>query len=229
MQQISLVEDDPALRDALALGLINRGYSVRTFADGESALEEVSDSITDILILDLMLPRISGIDVCRGIRTRYGTLPIIMLTARGEDSLMVEGLEAGADDYIVKPCAPRVIDARIQAVLRRGGVDKATTRNRVEEFAGLTVDHDGFVVRRGATELPLTATEMRLFLTLVEHRGAVLSRQQLLERVWGYDHLGDSRVVDATMQRLRSKVERDPRNPELLTTVRGFGYRCDIA
>jgi DNA-binding response OmpR family regulator len=171
-------------------------------------------------VLDLMLPGMDGFEVCRRIRAA-GEVPTIMLTARGDDMDVVAGLEAGADDYVVKPVQPRVLEARIRAVLRRTGRDQA----ELERHGDLTIDRAGLVVANRGVPVSLTPTELRLLLELSGTPGRVHSRQQLLESVWEHGYLGDSRLVDACVQRLRAKIEDDSAAPVYVQTVRGFGYR----
>jgi DNA-binding response OmpR family regulator len=173
-----------------------------------------------VVVLDLMLPGIDGFEVCRRLRA-LGNLPIIMLTARGDDFDVVGGLEAGADDYVVKPVQPRVLDARIRAVLRRVHQEPCA----VETHGDLTIDRAGLIVTKAGRPVSLSPTELRLLLVLSESPRQVFSRDQLLQAVWEQDHLGDSRLVDACVQRLRAKVESTPSEPVFLQTVRGFGYR----
>jgi DNA-binding response OmpR family regulator len=162
--------------------------------------------------------------VCRRLR-RVSNVPVIMLTARGDDFDVVAGLEAGADDYVVKPVEPRVLDARIKAVLRRSGPAERPAPTPTTTIGSLTIDESAMVVRRDGVELELTPTELRLLLELSRHAGHVLSRRTLLERVWDYGYLGDSRLVDACIQRLRAKIEVHPSDPAVIKTVRGIGYR----
>ena len=169
-----------------------------------------------------MLPGIDGFEVCRRLRA-FTVVPIIMLTARSDDFDIVVGLEAGADDYIVKPVQPRVLEARIRAVLRRTHTESPTCP--VQSYADITIDRAGLVVTKSGRVVDLTPTEMRLLLVLSDHVGQVLSRERLLQAGWDQDYLGDSRLVDACMQRLRAKIEDVPSAPVLLQTVRGFGYR----
>ncbi|MDJ0104954.1 response regulator transcription factor [Rhodococcus erythropolis] len=228
--RIALVEDDKSVRDALTMGLINRGHSVQTFATGELALAGIIASHLDVVVLDWMLPGLSGLEVCRGLRAS-SQIPIVMITARSDDESIVDGLEAGADDYIVKPAEPRVIEARLRAVMRRTlpsphpESDHRDESTETAVFGDLRVDFDAVTVDIAQTRIELTPTEFRVLATLIAHRGKVLSRHQLLEHVWNYDHLGDSRLVDACIQRLRAKIEQNPRQPRYVQTVRGFGYR----
>lgn len=222
MTAVLLIEDDDNLRDALSLALHRYGHTVAPAPSGEAGLSALADGPVDIVVLDVMLPGIDGFEVCRRIRAR-STVPIIMLTARGEDFDVVSGLETGADDYVVKPVQPRILDARIKAVLRRAPAVAAPAAREVH--GDLVIDRAALTITEGARQPELTRTEWQLLLALSERPGQVLSREQLLERVWGFDHLGGSRLVDACVQRLRAKLEKEPSNPRYVQTVRGFGYR----
>ena len=218
--EVLLVEDDPRIRQVLEVSLRDHGYDVRSAATGEQALEEVAARRPDVLLLDLMLPGIDGLEVCRRIRAQ-GDLPIIAVTARSDSADVVAGLEAGADDYVTKPVVASVLSARIRAVLRRAPAPDGHTR--VVGDLELLVDR-AVVLRRGQ-EISLTRTEFRLLCELAERPGAVKTREELLQRVWGYDYFGDTRLLDVHVRRLRTKVEDDPGAPKLLLTVRGVGYR----
>ena len=220
MVAILLVEDDPLVRRGLQLALSRHGHAVRTADTGEDGLRELAASMPDLVVLDLMLPGIDGFEVCRRVRS-VSQVPVIMLTARGDDFDVVAGLEAGADDYFVKPARPTVLDARIRAVLRRS----ADPSDGVRVHRDLRIDTASLTVSRRGSPVPLTPTELRLLLTLSRTPGRVFSRQQLLEEVWEHDYLGDSRLVDNCVQRLRVKIEDDPASPGYVQTVRGFGYR----
>ncbi|MFC4853224.1 response regulator [Actinophytocola glycyrrhizae] len=219
MPRVLLIEDDEAVRDGLTLALTRQGHTVRVAATGESGLPLLPSA--DVVVLDLMLPGMDGFEVCRRIRAT-GALPVIMLTARSDDMDVVAGLEAGADDYVVKPVQPRVLEARIRAVLRRASAGPAT---QIDHYGDLIVDRTALVVTKSGEPVSLTPTELRLLLELSSSPGRVLSRQQLLESVWDHGYLGDSRLVDACVQRLRAKIEDDPASPRYVQTVRGFGYR----
>jgi DNA-binding response OmpR family regulator len=219
MATVLLVEDDPAARQGLELALRRLGYEVRLAETGEAALDGLSET-TDVVVLDVMLPGVDGFEVCRRLR-RDSDVPVIMLTARGDDFDIVVGLEAGADDYVVKPVEPRVLDARIRAVLRR----LARAGSPAETYGELVIDRGSLVVRRAGREVSLTPTELRLLLVLSGSPRQVFSREQLLDLVWEQDYLGDSRLVDACVQRLRAKIETDTSEPRYIQTVRGFGYR----
>jgi two-component system, OmpR family, response regulator MtrA len=196
------------------------GYSVQAAGDGEAALEGIRQAAVDVVVLDVMLPGLDGFEVCRRLR-RGSDVPVIMLTARGDDFDIVGGLEAGADDYVVKPVEPRVLDARIRAVMRR----TARVGSPAETYGELVIDRGSLTVRRGGCELSLTPTELRLLLVLSASPRQVFSREQLLDLVWEHDYLGDSRLVDACVQRLRAKIETDTSEPRYIQTARGFGYR----
>jgi len=247
-----VVEDDPSLREVIRLGLEGEGFQVVTADDGPSALIAFASQKPDLLLLDVMLPGLDGFAVCREIR-KVSLVPIIMLTARSSTADVVEGLESGADDYVTKPFEFPELIARVRSVLRRasfrdGGVGDRT-QTAGEPIPGrtpppgletspaapstprlclgpLTIDPAAYVVRRGREEIPLTVTEFRLLYEFARHAGQVLTRDQLLELVWGYSYLGDSRLVDVHVQRLRAKIEDDPARPNLILTVRGVGYRA---
>ncbi|KAB1926892.1 response regulator transcription factor [Micromonospora sp. ALFpr18c] len=225
MSQVLLIEDHQTVRDGLQLALTRQGHTVEAVATGELGLERLRAGSSDVVVLDLMLPGMDGFEVCRRIR-QLGDLPIIMLTARNDDMDVVAGLEAGADDYVVKPVQARVLEARIRAVLRRSASRRATAeRSGLEQYGALSIDRAALVVSKGGTPVGLAPTELRLLLELSHTPGQVLSRQQLLEAVWEHGYLGDSRLVDACVQRLRAKIEDDSSAPVFIQTVRGFGYR----
>jgi len=220
MAAVLLVEDDPAARQGLELALRRLGYEVRPAETGEAALDGMGEDAVDVVVLDVMLPGVDGFEVCRRLR-RDSDVPVIMLTARGDDIDIVVGLEAGADDYVVKPVEPRVLDARIRAVLRR----MARAGSPAETYGELVIDRGSLVVQRAGREVSLTPTELRLLLVLSGSPRQVFSREQLLDLVWEQDYLGDSRLVDACVQRLRAKIETNTAEPRYIQTVRGFGYR----
>jgi two-component system response regulator MtrA len=218
--RVLLIEDDPAVREGLHLALTHLGHEVLSAVDGESGLVAAAQQHPQVVVLDLMLPGIDGFEVCRRLR-RSSSIPIIMLTARSDDFDVVAGLEAGADDYVAKPVQPRVLDARVKAVLRR----VTSVPSPREEYGPLVIDRAGLVVTKDDTVVDLSPTELRLLLALSASPGRVFSREQLLLAVWEQDWLGDSRLVDGCVQRLRAKIEQHPAEPVLLQTVRGFGYR----
>jgi DNA-binding response OmpR family regulator len=220
MPRVLIIEDDPAVRNGLELALGRQGHRVEVAATGEKGLDRVRAAPPDIVVLDLMLPGIDGFEVCRRVR-QLAPIPIVMLTARGDDLDVVGGLEAGADDYVVKPVQPRVLDARIRAVLRRADREPAGP----EVYGDVELDRARLVVRKAGVPISLTPTELRLLFELSKSPGQVFSREQLLESVWEHDYLGDSRLVDACVQRLRGKLEDNPSAPVYVQTMRGFGYR----
>lgn len=222
-RRVLLVEDDPRVRRVLRLALEDEGYHVSEAPDGEQGLADLPSVEPDVVLLDLMLPGRDGFSVCREIRRR-STVPVIMVTARTDSHDVVAGLEAGADDYVTKPLVAKELSARIRALLRRvePGVD---SRPRCVRLGDLSVGLDDGVVELDGRPVSLTRTEFRLLAELVVAGGRVLSREELLERVWGYGYFGDSRIVDVHVRRLRTKVERDPAAPRHVVTVRGLGYR----
>ena len=221
--RILLVEDDPSIREVTAIGLGAAGFAVTTAADGVEGIERFKADPFDLVLLDVMLPRLDGYEVCRQIR-KTSTVPVVMLTARADTMDVVVGLEAGADDYVRKPFEIPELIARIRAALRRAGAT-AEDGDRLR-LGPLEIDVAGRAVTRDGNDVPLTRTEFDLLLELVRHAGQVLSRDTLLDRVWGYDYLGDSRLVDVAIQRLRAKIETDPAAPALIQTVRGAGYKA---
>ena len=222
-EHVLLVEDDDSIREVATLGLERAGFRVTATGDGRDALVRFRGERIDLIVLDVMLPSLDGFEVCREIR-RESQAPIVMLTARSELHDVVVGLELGADDYVTKPFELPELVARVKAVLRRSAAGPADGTIRV---ATLEIDPGAFSVRRRGEEIPLTATEFRLLLELARRPKQVFTRELLLELVWNYDYLGDSRLVDAAVQRLRAKVEDDPKQPKLIRTVRGVGYRLD--
>ncbi len=222
---ILLVEDDERIRTAMRLALEDEGYEVAEAASGEDALETCPPTAPmpfDLLIVDVMLPGMDGFACCRELRRR-STVPIIMVTARTDTHDVVAGLEAGADDYVTKPFEPKELAARIRALLRRA---RATdSGSGVLSFGELEIEPEAGVVRLSGDEVHLTRTEFLLLCELAANAGKVLSREQLLERVWSYDYFGDGRLVDVHVRRLRTKVELDPANPRHVLTVRGLGYK----
>ncbi len=220
MSRVLLVEDDPGVRQGLEIALRHLGHQVRSAQTAEQGLALLRSAPTDVVVLDVMLPGMDGFEACRRIRAAQD-VPVIMLTARGDDIDVVAGLEAGADDYVVKPVQPRVLDARIRTVLRRS--ERQTSP--AQPFGDLLVDRASLTVTKDGVPVNLTPIELRLLLTLSASPAQVFSRSQLLQSVWEQDYLGDSRLVDACVQRLRAKIEDDTSAPRDLQTVRGFGYR----
>ncbi|MEO3976251.1 response regulator transcription factor [Streptomyces sp. CAU 1734] len=230
MPHVLLIEDDDSVRDGMELVLRRHGYGVDTAATGEQALALLAGergARIELAVLDLMLPGMDGFEVCRRIRARSATLPVIMLTARGDDSDIVTGLEAGADDYVVKPVTAPVLEARIRAALRRADPSGPgpVQPNGPPDLGGLSIDRAGLTVAKHGVPVPLPPTELRLLLELSASPGRVFTREQLLESIWDHTFLGDSRLVDAAVARLRAKLEDVPAKPRYVQTVRGFGYR----
>lgn len=227
MAKILVVDDEEPIQELLRFNLEKEGYIVRVAKDGQEALQDVENDQPDLLVLDLMLPGMDGLEVCRKLRSnpKFQQIPIIMLTAKGEEFDKVLGLELGADDYMTKPFSPRELLARIKARLRRPNSQEEDADARVIIRGELRVDVTGFRVHVRGEETELTPKEFELLRVLVAHPGKVYSRDELLERIWGYEYDGDTRTVDVHVRHLRQKVERDPSNPEYIETLRGIGYR----
>ncbi len=222
-KKILLVEDEKTLVRALTFNLEKEGFEVEVAYDGEEALEKVDQKKPDLIILDLMLPKVDGFEVCRNVR-KTSEVPIIMLTARDEDIDKILGLELGADDYITKPFNARELLARIRAIFRRAAQQSAQGKN-VIRFGDLEVDLIKHRVNLKGREIPLTSREYALLSFLASNAGRVYSRGQLLEHVWGYDYCGDARTVDVHIRHLREKLEENPAEPRLILTVWGTGYK----
>ena len=222
-ERVLLVEDDPSIREVTSLGLRGAGLSVDSAGDGMEALVRFRAAPYELVVLDIMLPELDGFEVCKHIR-RSSRVPILMFTARSDTVDVVVGLELGADDYVTKPFEMAELVARVRALLRR------THDPPVEEIlrvGDVEIDPSGYRAMRGGVDLQLTTTEFRLLLELARRPGQVFTRELLLERVWSYEYLGDSRLVDIAVQRLRAKIEPEPGSPRLITTVRGVGYRLE--
>jgi DNA-binding response OmpR family regulator len=225
MAKILVVEDEATVRDTLALNLRAEGFEVLTAQDGETGLQLAREQAPDILILDLMLPKLDGLSLCRILR-RNSDVPILMLTARGTEMDRITGLETGADDYVVKPFSLGELLARVRALLRRARSERPATDAQLQSD-DLSMDLLSRRATLGETVLKLTQKEFDLLAELMRNQGAVLSRDWLLTQVWGYDYLGDSHTVDVHIRWLREKIEADPSAPIRITTVRGVGYRFE--
>ncbi|WKD59714.1 MtrAB system response regulator MtrA [Corynebacterium caspium] len=219
--KILVVDDDPAISEMLALVLEAEGFSPIPVTDGTEAVPAFQREQPDLILLDLMLPGMNGVDICRAIRLE-SAVPIIMLTAKTDTVDIVLGLESGADDYVTKPFKPKELVARVRARLRRAEKNEAT---EIIEVGDITIDVPQHTVRRGEEEISLTPLEFDLLVEMARRPGQVFTREALLEKVWGYRHASDTRLVNVHVQRLRSKIEKDPEYPQVVLTVRGVGYK----
>jgi DNA-binding response OmpR family regulator len=234
VEKILIVEDEATLQETLAYNLKRQGYEVEVAGDGPSALEVARRIKPDLILLDIMLPGMDGFEVCRMIRQEM-TTPVLMLTARDDEIDRVVGLEVGADDYLTKPFSMRELMARVKALLRRvrilreefGSTQAAPDTSGLLTFDSLVIDTNRREVRKENSPIALKPKEYELLLFLAKHRGQVLSREFVLERVWGWDYIGDSRTVDVHVRWLREKIETDPAAPQRIITVRGAGYRFE--
>ncbi len=222
-KKVLVVDDEKTLVKALTFNLEKEGYEVAAAYDGEEALKQIESDNPDIVILDLMLPGLDGFEVCRRVRKNLD-IPIIMLTAKGDDIDKILGLELGADDYITKPFNPRELIARVKAILRRSDSQSSTLKNLIK-VQDLQIDLYQHKVRVKGSEIDLTSKEFALLNLLATHPGRVYSREQLLEQIWGYNYYGDARTVDVHIRHLREKLEADPSNPRYILTVWGTGYK----
>ena len=223
---ILIADDDPVVHESLGLYLESEGYEHQSAYDGQQALEMVESLHPDLIVLDLMMPRVSGIDVCRTVR-QTSTLPIIMLTAKGEEIDRILGLEMGADDYIVKPFSPREVLARIKAVLRRFSEKTGDEDSSIIRLPQLEISLENYQVKAAGKVIPCTPKEVEILHMLTSNVGQVFSREQILSRVWGYDYFGDTRTVDAHIKRIRQKLPQEG-VPWALKTVYGVGYRFEV-
>ncbi|MEY2664158.1 MAG: hypothetical protein RIR35_966 [Actinomycetota bacterium] len=227
MTKILIVEDEASFSEALEFLLGKEGFSIVTAATGAEALRKFEQGGIDLVLLDLMIPEVSGIEVCRQIRAK-SKIPIIMLTAKDSEVDKVVGLEIGADDYVTKPYSSRELVARIRAVLRRNGNDEVESSSGVLTVSGVKMDVDRHQVSVGGTPVSLPLKEFELLEFLMRNAGRVLTRMQLIDRVWGSDYVGDTKTLDVHIKRLRAKIETDPANPTLIQTVRGLGYKMEL-
>lgn len=225
MPKILVVDDEKPISDIVKFNLDKEGYDVVTASDGEEALAQVEEEKPDLILLDLMLPKIDGLEVARQVRAKHN-IPIIMVTAKDSELDKVVGLELGADDYVTKPFSNRELVARVKANLRRQDQlqqDDETVKNNIK-IGPLVINSDSYSVTRDGMQLDLTHREFELLHYLAQHTGQVMTREHLLQTVWGYDYFGDVRTVDVTVRRLREKIEETPGNPQILVTRRGVGY-----
>lgn len=229
--RVLVVEDEESFVDALSVGLAREGFAVSVATDGVEALQMFDQVNPDLVLLDVMLPKLSGVDVCRELRTR-SVVPIIMVTAKGEEIDTVVGLEVGADDYITKPYRLRELVARMRAVLRRRAFDETGTVpaavSDLVTVGDVSLDHESHEVRIRGEQVRLPLKEFELLALLLENAGRVLTRDVLIDRVWGGDYVGDTKTLDVHIKRLRSKVETDPTSPTRIVTIRGLGYKFEI-
>ena len=223
MKSILVVEDEPAIATGLKDDLELEGYRVDVAEDGVAALDVIAGKAFDLILLDVMLPKKDGFSVCRELRASGVRTPIILLTARGEEADKIRGLNLGADDYVTKPFSPRELNARIQAVLRRGA-----TIGSVSKFGNVVVDFTRGEIRREGSKIEVTALEFKLLRAFLEHAGEVLSLDRLIEMVWGKDVFLTDRVVYTHVNNLRSKIEENPSQPRHIVSLRGLGYRFDV-
>jgi DNA-binding response OmpR family regulator len=224
LTRILLVDDEPLITDSLSYSLRKEGFEVKAVGDGAVALQEVQEFQPDLVVLDVKLPGMSGLEVCQRLRAR-GTTPVIMLTARGEEIDRVLGLEVGADDYLPKPFSFRELLARIRSILRRVELDRQASQLQPVNLGRLSLDPVARRVYKGDKELQLSAREFDLLSTMMRNAGRALSREELLSEVWGDDWIGDQRTLDVHVRWLRLKIEEDPASPVYIQTVRGHGYR----
>jgi two-component system, OmpR family, response regulator RegX3 len=226
MTRILIVEDEISFSEALAFLLNKEGYETVVSENGKHAIETFDKGNVDLILLDLMIPTISGVEVCRTIRTK-SQVPIIMLTAKDSEIDKVVGLEIGADDYVTKPYSSRELIARIKAVLRRGSNEDIAPENGILTAAGIRLDVGKHQVTLNGTLTSLPLKEFELLEFLMRNSGRVLTRTQLIDRIWGGDYYGDTKTLDVHIKRLRSKIEADPANPVLIQTIRGLGYKLE--
>ncbi len=224
-EKILLVDDEEMIVESIEYALAQEGYEVVKAFDGQEALQQVQLAKPNLIVLDLMLPKLSGLEVCRLLRREQNDVPIIMLTAKGEEIDRVIGLEVGADDYLIKPFSLRELVARIKALLRRSKPSEADKAVKVYQHGDLLINLSEHRVMVGEREVELSPKEFKILAMLMGQPGRVFSREELLEQVWGLDFYGDTKTVDVHIRWLREKIEEDPSNPKYIQTVRGFGYR----
>ena len=230
-QKVLVVDDEQSIVTLLKYNLETAGYIVEVAYDGEEALEKVKEVKPELIVLDVMLPKKDGIEVCKTIRSDKNLVPILMLTAKDDEFDRVLGLELGADDYMTKPFSPREVVARVKAILRRSQIANEVVKDDVEDedivIDNIRIRPEFFEVYRDDTLLELTPKEFELLLYLIERQGRVITREHMLNSVWNYEFAGDSRIVDVHISHLRDKLEENPKQPKLIKTVRGLGYKLE--
>ena len=230
-QKVLVVDDEQSIVTLLKYNLETAGYIVEVAYDGEEALQKVESSQPDLIVLDVMLPKKDGIEVCKTIRSDKNLVPILMLTAKDDEFDRVLGLELGADDYMTKPFSPREVVARVKAILRRSQIANEVVKDDVDDedivIDNIRIRPEFFEVYRDDTLLELTPKEFELLLYLIERQGRVITREHMLNSVWNYEFAGDSRIVDVHISHLRDKLEENPKQPKLIKTVRGLGYKLE--
>ncbi len=226
MTSILIVEDESSFSEALSFLLGKEGYEVKIAETGTEAIKKFNENGADLVLLDLMIPEVSGVEVCKAIRAT-SQVPIIMLTAKDSEIDKVVGLELGADDYVTKPYSSRELMARIKAVLRRGASEDVPSEHGIHSVAGIRLDTGKHQVTVNGTLISLPLKEFELLEFLMRNSGRVLTRTQLIDRIWGGDYYGDTKTLDVHIKRLRSKIEADPANPILIQTIRGLGYKLE--
>lgn len=227
MRTILVVDDEPSIVTLLKFNLEQAGYNVLTAEDGRTGLDTAMNEKPDLMVLDLMLPGMDGMDICKTLRQEKVNLPILMLTAKDDEFDKILGLELGADDYLTKPFSPREVVARVKAILRRSQSEDAEQSEQILKIGDLEIHLDRYDVYFKDRQLVLTPKEFELLLYLANHRGKVLSRDQLLNGVWDFQYDGDTRIVDVHISHLREKIEEDTKKPVYIRTIRGFGYKLE--
>ena len=225
MTKILIVDDEPAMREGLTDNLIFEGYTVENAANGSLALEKLQDNKYDLVVLDVMMPEMSGFDVCKKLRQQNNDVPVILLTAKGEEIDRVLGLELGADDYITKPFSLRELIARIKAILRRSSVASTSESSKMESIGRMEVDFDRFEAKVDGEKVKLSHREFEVLHFLRNHKQQIVSRDDLLKNIWGYDEFPTTRTIDNFILRLRQKIEVNPNEPKIILTVHGMGYK----
>lgn len=226
-QSILIVEDEPSIMTLLDYNIKKEGFLTDVAYDGEEAIEKVASNSYDLIVLDIMLPKMNGLEVCKTLRNQNNDVPILILTAKDSEENRIRGLELGADDYLTKPFSPKELIARMRAILRRVSRQQSKVENKLIIIGDIEINESQFTVKLKDKQLTLTRKEYELLVYLAKHEGQVLSRKELLREVWNYDFVGDTRIVDVHISRLREKIEEDTSQPIYIHTVRGFGYKME--